>query len=90
MKLDILESKDVILDFGFWKKADRDKYKQLVKSFKAAPLLLYFKKSNKVLLERLSERNKSNHEHEHIIDEDMFNIFLTRFEEPKDEGEVLI
>jgi predicted kinase len=90
MKLDILKGKDVILDFGFWKKVDRDKYKQLVNSLNAIPKLLYFKNDNHVLLERLKERNKLNHQHEHLISEDLFNIFLTRFEEPKDEGQTFV
>jgi beta-phosphoglucomutase-like phosphatase (HAD superfamily)/predicted kinase len=90
MKLDILNSKDVILDFGFWKKVDRDKYKQLIESLNAIPKLLYFKNDNKVLMERLLERNKLKHEYEHVISEELFNIFLTRFEEPKDEGEILV
>lgn len=82
VKMDIQTGKDVILDYGFWKKADRDEYRRIILSLGAVPKLLYFKQYNKVLLQRLQERNSKNLEHEHVINEELFNIFLTRFEEP--------
>lgn len=84
-KQDIADNKGVILDYGFWKKADREEYKKIVTDLGAEPKLLYFKQDNKILLERLLKRNEQDLVHEHKIDENMFSIFLTQFEEPKED-----
>ncbi len=90
VKVDLEKGKDVILDYGFWKKTDREEYKDIVKTLGAESILLYFKQDNQVLLERLKARNMKNLEHEHVISEELLNIFFTRFEEPKGEGEILV
>ncbi len=82
VKQDIAGNKDVILDYGFWKKADREEYKRIVTDLGAESKLLYFKCEKGILLERLNKRNSQDLTHEHKIDEKMFEVFLAKFEEP--------
>ena len=85
VKIDLLNKRDVILDYGFWEKTDRNKYGEIILNLNAIPKLLYFKVNKEILLERLSKRNLQNLESEHKIDKDMFEIFFQKFQEPKDE-----
>jgi predicted kinase len=72
----------VVLDFGFWKKAERDKYKEMI------PCLGYNYKLYHVLCEadeikhRLKIRNKQQPEGAVIIDEEAFDFFSPQFEAP--------
>ncbi len=86
----IAEGKSVILDYGFWKKADRDKYKQLITSLDADWKLLYFKSSPEQLMDRLHGRNKRDGANALTVTEDMLRDFIARFEEPSNEGEEII
>jgi predicted kinase len=77
----------VALDFGFWKKKDRDETQRLIRELGGEPRLLYFKRSMDVLKERINNRDLAvNHE----IDEGMLEAFAAQFEEPSGEGEMLV
>ena len=80
----------VAVDFGFWKKADRDAYKKFVEDIGGEWKLLYFKADKKVLLERLLHRNVTNPGSNHIISAELLEKFMQEFEAPSDEGEEVI
>ncbi len=90
MKEYISEGKSVVLDFGFWTKADRDDYKALIEKIGGQWQLLYFKANLEVLKQRLFERNSSNPTENHIIDKNLLQKFIDQFEEPVDEGELVV
>ncbi|MBI5003624.1 ATP-binding protein [Candidatus Kaiserbacteria bacterium] len=80
----------VIVDFGFWRKAERNAYKSLIESLGGEWRLLYFKVGKDVLIERLASRNVTDPQDNHIIDEALLEKFITEFEEPINEGEEVI
>ena len=49
---------DVILDFGFWTKSERDEFRQKAHSFGANSKIHYMDVSNDIIWERLSARNE--------------------------------
>ncbi len=79
--------KSVILDYGLWKKVERDSYKQFAEENGAEWKLMYFKVPKEVQLSRLTDRET---ERNHKITPELLSIFVGRFEEPKDEGEEII
>ena len=73
---------DVILDFGFWKKAERNKYKDLITSLDYNYKLYHVSCEVKEIKQRLQLRNKLQPEGTVIIDEEAFNFFAPQFESP--------
>lgn len=90
MKRLLTSGQSLILDHGFWKKTNRDKYKQLIKESGGNPKLIYFKVPKQELLRRLAERNKKASIGTHIISPELLDTFYGRFEAPYDEGEEVI
>lgn len=80
----------VVLDYGFWKQADRIRYKQLIEDNGGAWKLIYLKASPETLQERLSARNKRTDANAVHVTPEMLSDFIERFEEPKSEGEIVI
>lgn len=83
-------NKSVILDFGFWTKQNRDKYKKIVKNAGGIWKLIYLKIPKKDLLQRLEERDKMKSEDFQYMTPVMLEDFYKRFEEPSNEGEEII
>ncbi|HIY96988.1 MAG TPA: ATP-binding protein [Candidatus Borkfalkia excrementigallinarum] len=50
---------DVILDFGFWTKSERDEFRQKARSFGADSKIHYMDTPNDVIRKRLEARNQS-------------------------------
>ena len=50
---------DVILDFGFWTKSERDEFRRKAHSFGADSKIHYMNTPNDVIWERLNARNQS-------------------------------
>lgn len=83
----LTEGKPVILDWGFWKKKERDEITSFIQKNGGEAKLLYFKADPEVCFKRVQNRDLSvNHE----INEEMFKNFSNQFEEPVDEGEKVI
>jgi predicted kinase len=77
----------VVLDWGFWKKRDRDDIQRLIREAGGEPRLLYFKRDIAELKSRANNRDMTvNHE----IDEPLLDVFVAQFEEPSGEGEILV
>ncbi|MBP6943019.1 MAG: ATP-binding protein [Candidatus Buchananbacteria bacterium] len=79
LKQDISTGKSTVLDWGFWKRAERDDIKQLVGSLGAQCKLLYFKTDSNELLVRVQIREQENN---HAITADLLERFKQEFEEP--------
>ncbi len=81
------DKKSVALDWGFWKKKERDKVRTFLEDQGAEVILLYFKKDIAELPDRVADRDLSvNHE----IDPNMLKDFAAQFEEPTGENEKVI
>lgn len=90
MKRLLAEGRSLILDHGFWKKTNRDKYAQLIRESGGTPKLIYFNVPKHELLRRLAERNKTATIGTHIISPELLDTFYERFEKPSGEGEEVI
>ena len=90
LKAAITNSRSVVLDYGFWKKSEREEYKQLIDSLGAEWKLLYFKIPMNTLKERLRLRNQTDTKNNHQIDESLLDTFSGQFEPPVREGEEII
>jgi len=90
MKQLLANGQSLILDHGFWKKANRDKYRRLIQEDGGIPKLIYFKVPKQELIRRLAERNKIAEIGTHIISPELLDTFYERFEEPSGESEEVI
>lgn len=87
----IQDEKNVVIDFSFWQRARRDKYKQLIEEAGGQWKLVYLKVSHGVLRKRLDERNKRFDANAAFpITENILTSFLNGFEVPLGEGEIVI
>jgi predicted kinase len=80
----------VVVDYGLWRRAERDDWKQLVESAGGRWRLLYFPVPREELLRRLNERNREEHANALVVTESALDDFYARFEPPSDEGEQVV
>ena len=73
----------VILDFGFYKKQERDRYHKLAELFSVQSEIHYITASYQTLLERVIKRNNTE-DNIHYIDKEILDVLIARFEEPDD------
>ncbi len=73
---------DVILDFGFWAREEREDYRSRAKELGASSELHFLDAAPEELLLRLKARNESLSERAFIIPEDMMRPWISRFEKP--------
>ena len=83
----IRDGKSVILDWGFWKRSERDDIKRFAEDNGADWQLSYFKCQKDDLMKRILNRQMDEN---HAISEKMMRDFINDFEEPSDEGEKII
>jgi predicted kinase len=86
----ISEKKQVVIDFSFWERAKRDKYKQLIENSGGKWKLIYIKVHPDDLRERLKIRNKRFDANAFPVTEEILDSYLIGFEIPKNEGEIVI
>ncbi len=84
------ENKDVILDYGFWKKEERDFYIDFAKNINAKAKIIFFEIPLSILKDRIKQRNSENPDQNHIISDEMMDNFYTFFEFPKEEKMIVI
>ncbi len=85
------QGRDVVVDFSFWQRAARDRYKQLIEEAGASWDLLYLKVDRAILRERLATRSaRFDANAAFPITDDILEAFLSDFEEPHGEGETVI
>jgi predicted kinase len=78
---------DVVLDYGLWRRSDRDAYKRLVEAHGGRWRLLYFKVDPQVLRQRLADRNRRADANALMVTPSALEDFIARFDEPVGEGE---
>ncbi len=83
----IHDGKSVVLDWGFWKKDEREKIKRFLQDQGGEVKLLYFKRNPSELVEKVQNRDLSKN---HEINAEMLGKFSAQFEEPFNEGEEII
>jgi predicted kinase len=82
--------RDVALDLGIWRRAERDRWKAWIEAAGASWRLLYFPVSRAELLNRLADRNRLDGPDALPVTESDLDDFYARFDEPVDEGEEII
>ncbi|WP_409274987.1 AAA family ATPase [Neobacillus sp. SCS-31] len=86
----IRDKQQVVIDFSFWNRAKRDKYKQLIEESGGKWKLIYLNVHPDDLRERLKIRNKRFDANAFPISEEILSSYLNGFETPKGEGEIVI
>jgi len=79
---------DVVLDFGFWTKEERDYLKGKFKAYNV--IIVYLKLDNETIFERIENRNNKLKENEYYMDKNTFLILSGFFEEPKEDENLII
>ena len=90
LRKEIQERRSVVLDYGFWKKSERDEYKQLAEELGGEWKLYFFDVPSDILKSRVVLRNENDSENNHVISEELLERFILGFEKPTDEGEEII
>ncbi|WP_202902321.1 AAA family ATPase [Salinispora pacifica] len=86
----VSEGRDVVLDHGLWRRADRDAWKKLVETAGGQWRLLYFPVHRDELLRRLTARNREGHANALAVTESALDDFYARFDLPDGEGEEIV
>ena len=76
----VLQYANVVFDFGFWTKEERNYIINRFSGHKV--IIIYMKLDDAMILERLSFRNSHLGEGEYYINENTFFLLSTKFEEP--------
>jgi predicted kinase len=80
----------VVLDYGLWRRTERDDYKRLVEKAGGRWRLLYFPVERDELQRRLAERNRLVDPNALTVTHAALDEFIGRFEPPVDEDEEII
>lgn len=82
---------DIVVDFSFWRRATRDRYKRLIEDTGGRWRLVYLKVDPDVLRARLHERRQRFDANAAFpITDHILASYLAGFEEPTGEGEEVI
>jgi predicted kinase len=81
---------DVVLDYGLWRRAEREAYKRMVEDAGGRWRLIYLKVDRAELLRRLGERNLRTDANALAVTPEMLGDFYARFDEPLDEGQEIV
>jgi predicted kinase len=88
--VELLDSgRSVVLDYGLWERANRDRYKRLIEEHGGRWRLVYFEAESELLRRRLAERNRRTDANALTVTAAMLDDFMARFEAPVGEGEVV-
>ena len=87
----IEDKKQVVVDSSFWNRSERDEYKRLIENSGGKWRLIYLKVHPDELRKRLKIRSQRfDANAAFTITEEILSTFLNGFEEPRDEGEIVI
>jgi predicted kinase len=88
--VELLDSgRSVVLDYGLWARASRDRYKRLIEEHGGRWRLVYFEAEPELLRRRLAARNRRTDANALTVTAAMLDDFMARFEAPVGEGEVV-
>ncbi|WP_147943086.1 ATP-binding protein [Microbispora sp. CSR-4] len=82
--------RSVVLDYSFWRRATRDRYKALIESHGYRWELLYLKARPETLRRRLAARNTLSGPNSVTVSDELLRSYVAGFEEPVGEGERVI
>jgi predicted kinase len=86
----IQEKKQVVIDFSFWDRARRERYKKLIENSGGNWKLIYLKVHPDDLRKRLALRNQRFDANSFPISEELLTSYLEGFEIPEGEGEIVV
>ena len=87
----IKDEQNIVVDFSFWNKDNRNLYKNIIENTGGAVELVYMKASKELLWNRLQKRNLSLHANSpFMITDEILEYHYNEFQEPKDEGETVL
>jgi len=87
----VAEGRDVVVDFSFWQRSSRDRYKQLIEQAGGRWRLVHLRATPDVLRRRLAERSRRfDANAAFLIDEATLTRYLNSFETPHGEGEEVV
>lgn len=87
----IQQGRNVVIDFSFWQRTTRDRYKKMIEQAGGRWRLVYLKVDTEELRRRLAARNvQVNANAAFPITETILDRYLHDFEEPQDEGEEIV
>ena len=86
----VLAGRSVVLDYGLWRRTERDSYKKLVEDVGGRWRLIYLKVDRAELLRRLDARNRRDDANALKVTPEALESFYARFEEPFDEREEVV
>jgi len=87
----IQNKQHVVVDFSFWQRSRREKYKQLIEEAGGKWKLIYLKVHPNDLRERLKIRSQRfDANAAFTITEEILTSYITGFEAPTGEGEIII
>ena len=84
---DVLRSNNVVLDFGFWTKSEREQVINRFKNYEV--IIVYLKLDEDKIFNQIEKRNANLKDNEYFMDLNTFKILSSKFEEPTDEEYVV-
>lgn len=78
-----LINNNVVLDFGFWTKQERDYVRSRFPNTEVT--LIYFDLSDDEIWKRIEKRNKNLKDNEYFMDRATFDFLSSKFEKPRNE-----
>lgn len=86
----IQDKQQVVIDFSFWDRVRRNRYKKLIGDSGGKWKLIYLNVHHDDLRKRLTIRNQRFDANSFPISEELLTSYLKGFEIPKGEGEIII
>ncbi len=80
---DVLVNNNVVLDFGFWTKREREEVKEKFKNHKV--VVVYLKLDDEKIFSQIENRNSNLKDNEYFMDLNTFKILSSKFEEPTED-----
>ena len=86
----IRAGRPVVLDESFWRRATRERYKELIDRLGGRWELVYLKADRATLTRRLAVRNATEGANSVTVSTELLDRYLDGFEEPVGEGERVV
>jgi len=83
---EILKYTNVVYDFGFWHKNERDYLRQ---KFEGDLVFIYLRLKDEKILSQIERRNSQLADGEYYMDQSTYETLASMFEEPTDKEEVI-
>lgn len=85
------QQQSLVIDYSFWKRSNREKYKALVESYGAECGIIFLKVNYETLKGRLKTRStRFDANASFPVTDEILEQYYTGFQEPVNEGEIII